>query len=178
MTEYTKIVFASLRRIAVSSVLVLLVFAAQVPSAQALLIGAGQTATVDFDFGTASGGVLFSFEITTSGDLFDDPAGTLVFEFLDMGIPGIHSANYNAPGGFASLGVISSFITPTDLTGSLRFGTLGESINVASFKIIEIVDDVGTQLVGPTTLLPEPGPLATFGLGLIGFALIRRRRQT
>ena len=178
-----------LRRLAAASALAIAIFIAQAPSAQALLLGAGQTATIDFDFGTAGGApqpLIFSFEITTSGDVFDDPSGTFGFEFLDIGVPGVIFVGYDATGGVASLGVISVSISTTDLAGSLRFGTLGESINIVDVSLIEILDDVGGQLVGPTPLtlpenadvvLPEPAALAAFGLGLIGIGALHRRRR-
>ena len=157
--------------------------------AQALVIGPGQTATVDFSFGTVAGGtpqpLTFNLEITTSGaDPFDDSTGQLFIEYLDIGAGPGAILGYDATGGFTSLGIISASISTTDVTGSVRFGTLGESIDVTSVTL-EIVDDLGdiavetTSLTVPETVdaqLPAPGGVAALGLGLIALAAYRRRR--
>jgi hypothetical protein len=52
--------------------------------------------------------------------------------------------------------------------GSQRF----DIIDPTSFALI----DTGfTSLAAPATSVPEPAPLALFGVGLLAFALLRRR---
>ena len=188
MENRSRYVWRRLRVMLALTVCAALYLAVAMPVAKALVIGPGQTATVDFAFGSVSGAtpqpMSFIFEITTSGaDPFDDFPGTFVYEFLDLGTAASGSVSYNALGE-TTLGLQQVDIATTDLTGSLRFGTLGESIDVIGVTM-SVTDGASNLLVGTTSLivpeavdaqLPEPGALAALGFGLIGFAAFRRRR--
>jgi hypothetical protein len=156
-------------------------------SAHALLIGAGQTATVDFSFGTtgAPQPLLFNLEVTTSGvDQFDDSAGLFSLDYLGLDTPAGFTGGYDATGGVTSLGVLSLVIATTDITGSVKFGSLTESIDVISVTL-EIIDDLSGTVISTTSLtlppsvdaeeLSGPGALAIIGLGLMTLGAYRRR---
>jgi len=78
-----------------------------VSPASALLIGAGQSATMDFDFSAlqpaidaSSQPLTLSFTMTTSAsDPFDDPAGLFAFQYLDIGAVPVVNFGYDATGG-------------------------------------------------------------------------------
>ena len=159
--------------------------------ASALVIGAGQSVTIDFDFSSvaeqaaidaASQPLTLSFELTTSGaDQFDDPAGILQYQYLDIGpIPAVNFG-YDASGGLTSLGVLSLSVTTTDLVGSLRISALTESIDLIS-ATFSAQDFDAVSIIGLTTLnIPEevdaqistPSAILIFLAGTI--ALLRRR---
>jgi len=75
--------------------------------ASALLIGAGQSATMDFDFSASQPAIdassqplTLSFTMTTSAlDPFDDPAGLFAFQYLDIGAVPVVNFGYDATGG-------------------------------------------------------------------------------
>lgn len=159
------------------------------PQAGALVLGPGETATTDFDFAGAVSGatpqpLVFHLEVTTSGaNPFDSPTGLFNFEYLDIGAGGVNSVGYDATGGVTSLGIISVAFITTDVTGSLRFGVLDESIEVIGITM-SIVDNLGTVAVETTALavpetadvqIAEPGTLFSFLLGLLGLGMVYRR---
>ena len=160
--------------------------------ASALLIGAGQSATMDFDFSASQPAIdassqplTLSFTMTTSAlDPFDDPAGLFAFQYLDIGAVPVVNFGYDATGGITGLGLLSISVTTTDLVGSLRISPLTESIDLISMTF-GAQDFNGTQIIPTSSLslpntvdvqIPEPGTLAVLGLGLpcLGYSLRRR----
>jgi len=160
--------------------------------ASALLIGAGQSATMDFDFSASQPAIdassqplTLSFTMTTSAlDPFDDPAGLFAFQYLDIGAVPVVNFGYDATGGITGLGLLSISVTTTDLVGSLRISPLTESIDLISMNF-GAQDFNGTQIIPTSSLslpntvdvqIPEPGKLAVLGLGLacLGYSLRRR----
>jgi hypothetical protein len=160
--------------------------------ASALLIGAGQSATFDFDFSASQPAIdassqplTLSFTMTTSAlDPFDDPAGLFAFEYLDIGAVPVVNFGYDATGGVTSLGLLAISVTTTDLVGSLRISTLTESIDLVGLTF-GAQDFNGIQIIPTTSLslpnavdvqIPEPGTLAVLGLGLacLGYSIRRR----
>ena len=75
--------------------------------ASALLIGAGQSVTVNFDFSASQPAIdassqplTLSLTMTTSAsDPFDDPAGLFAFQYLDIGAVPVVNFGYDATGG-------------------------------------------------------------------------------
>ena len=181
--------FVRARKLAVAaSVALLMGFS----SAHALVIGAGQSATIDFDFSGSQAAIdassqplTLSFQMTTSvTDQFDDPAGLISFQFLDIGAVPAVVLGYDATGGLTSLGVMSFSIATTDLVGSLQISTLTESIDLIGLTF-GAQDFNATQVISTTSLslpnsvdvqIPEPGTLAIIGLGLAGLGFTRRKR--
>ena len=160
--------------------------------ANALLIGAGQSATIDFDFSASQAAIdassqplTLSFTMTTSAlDPFDDPAGLFAFQYLDIGAVPVINFGYDATGGFTGLGLLSISVTTTDLLGSLRLSPLTESIDLIAMTF-GAQDFNGTQIIPTSSLsipnavdvqIPEPGTLAVLGLGFacLGYSLRRR----
>lgn len=153
-------------------------------SAHALVIGAGQSATIDFDFSGSQAAIdassqplTLSFEMITSvTDQFEDSAGQFSFQYLDIGAVPSVVLGYDATGGVTSLGTFSLSITTTDLVGSLQITSLTESIDLVQL-IFSAQDFVGTEIISTTNLhIPEPGTLAILGLGLAGLGFTTRKR--
>ncbi|MGB0629962.1 MAG: hypothetical protein ACPGRZ_04645 [Alphaproteobacteria bacterium] len=159
--------------------------------ASALVIGAGQSATIDFDFSASQAAIdaapqplTLSFEMTTSGaDQFDDPAGMFSYQFQDIGLLPVVNLGYDATGGASSLGIISFSAATTDLVGSLQISLLTESIDLISVTFFA-QDFNGTSLVPLTSLsLPQTvdvqisAPSAALILAAGVFALVRRRSR-
>ena len=161
--------------------------------ASALLIGAGQSVTVNFDFSASQPAIdassqplTLSLTMTTSAsDPFDDPAGLFAYQYLDIGAVPVVNFGYDATGGLTSLGILSISVTTTDLVGSLRISPLTESIDLISMTF-GAQDFNATQIIPTSSLsipnavdvqIPEPGTLAVLGLGLacLGYSLRRRR---
>lgn len=157
--------------------------------ASALVIGAGQSATINFDFSASQGAIdlapqplTLSFEMTTSGaDPFDDPAGMFSYQYLGIGPLPVVNIGYDATGGFTSLGIISFSVATTDLVGSLRISPLTESIDLVSTTFFA-QDFFGNSLIELTSLtlplsvdaqIPAPPVALIFLAGAI--ALLRRR---
>ena len=153
----------SVKRISLSICAAVFAVMLSAPPSQALVIGAGQTATFDFDFGAL-------------------PAATpqpLAFPFV---------FNYDGTGGYNPSPVILS-ISATDLVGSLSIGSLTESFELTGLSL-GVTDNFGDPLVALTALelpasvdqIPEPGTLATLILGMILLAgtlgLQRNRANT
>lgn len=166
-----------------------LALTAAAPSARALVLGAGQTATVDFNFGTIAPGnapVTFTFEIlTATPSELSDSAGTFTFEYLGIGAPGVSSFGYDGSGGGYNPGPLAIVISTTDLIGSLRLGVLTESWDLSGV-LLSIADNFGAPIAesvsldlpeAPDVQIPEPGPLATIAFGLIALAGTRRLRR-
>ena len=161
-------------------------------SASALVIGAGQSATIDFDFSGSQAAIdvaaqplTLSFEMTTSGaDQFDDPAGQFSYKFLGIGLFPAFVFGYDATGGVSSLGLLSFSFATTDLAGSLQISPLTESIDLIGLTF-SAQDFNGTQVISTTGLsipnsvdvqISEPGTFAFFGLGLAVMGYWRRKR--
>ncbi len=80
--------------------------------------------------------------------------------------------------------MLSLVIATTDITGSVKFGSLTESIDVISVTL-EIIDDLSGTVISTTSLtlppsvdaeeLSGPGALAIIGLGLMTLGAYRRR---
>ena len=161
-------------------------------SAGALVIGAGQSATIDFDFSGSQAAIdastqplTLSFEMTTSvADRFDDPAGLFSYQYLDIGAVPTISFGYDATGGLTSLGLLSVSVITTDLAGSLRLSFLTESVELVGVAF-SVQDFNGASIIGTTGLslpetvdaqIPAPGALLLFGLGAAGLRLAKRKR--
>lgn len=161
--------------------------------ANALLMNAGQSVTVDFDFSgsqpaidAATQPLTLTFNFTTSVfDALDDPAGQLTYQYLDIGAAPIFVAGYSATGTETSLGDISLALgfPTTDLVGSIQF-SLSESIDLIGVSF-SAQDFLGQQIISTTPLtlpetadaqISEPGLAAMFGLGLAAMAFARCRQ--
>ncbi|MFT5487999.1 MAG: hypothetical protein ACI9JL_004268 [Paracoccaceae bacterium] len=163
-----------------------------ISSANALLIGAGQSATIDFDFSGSQAAIdagtqplTLTFEMTTSvADQFDDPAGMFSYEYIDLAPAPLIVFGYDATGGVTSLGLLSSSVATADLVGSLRISSLTESIDLIGLTF-SAQDFNGVQIIATTALslpnsvdvqIPGPGILAIFGLGIAALGYSRRKR--
>lgn len=161
--------------------------------ANALLMNAGQSVTVDFDFSgsqpaidAATQPLTLTFSFTTSVfDALDDPAGQLTYQYLDIGPAPVVAVGYSAFGIETTLGEISLSLgfPTTDLEGSIRF-SLTESIDLIAVTF-SAQDFDAAQIVSTTALtlpetadaqISEPGLAAIFGLGLAAMGFARRRR--
>ena len=180
----------NLKRSGIGAVLVTCWLAAFAP-ANALVIGAGQSVTIDFDFSAFDAAIVaapqpltLSFEMTTSVlDQFDDPLGMFQYEFLDIGAVPTINFGYDATGGVVSLGILSLSTTTVDLVGSLRISPLTESIDLVDVSF-NVQDFNGTQIISPTSLelpetvdvqIPEPGTLLIIGGVVLGLGCLRKR---
>ena len=73
----------------------------------ALLVGAGQSATIDFDFSGSQAAIDSSAQPLTMSivmtnsviDQFDDPSGLISFQYLDIGAGSTVNLGYDATGG-------------------------------------------------------------------------------
>ena len=164
-------------------------------STSALLVGAGQSATIDFDFSGSQAAIdasaqplTLSIVMTTSViDQFDDPSGLISFQYLDIGAGSTVNLGYDATGGLTSLGIMSFSVATTDLVGSLRITSQTESIDLIGLTFG--AQDFNGVLIIPTTSLslpnavdiqiPEPATFAVLGLGLayLGYIVLLARRQ-
>ena len=167
-----------------------LVLLAPVPSAQALLLGAGQTATFDFDFGTLAPAtqqpLAFTFEITTASPTsLSDPAGFFFFQFLGIGADTPITLAYDGSSGGYNPSPVLVVVDTTDIVGTLTVGALTESFDLTGLSL-SINDGFGSPVVGLTSLalpeapdfqIPEPGPLATLIMGLAALAGARKLRR-
>lgn len=162
-------------------------------SAHALLMGPGQSVTVDFDFSGSQAAIdaaaqplTLTFNFTTSlADALDDPAGQITYQYLGIGPAPVIVSGYSATGTETSLGDISVALgfPTTDLVGSIQF-SLTESIDLIGVTF-GAQDFFGSQVISTTALtvpnavdsqIPEPGLAAVFGLGLGVMAFARRRK--
>ena len=183
----------SVKRISLSICAAVFAVMLSAPPSQALVIGAGQTATFDFDFGALPAAtpqpLAFQFEITTASPTsLSDPAGQFFFQYLGIGFDTPFVFNYDGTGGYNPSPVILS-ISATDLVGSLSIGSLTESFELTGLSL-GVTDNFGDPLVALTALelpasvdqIPEPGTLATLILGMILLAgtlgLQRNRANT
>ena len=158
--------------------------------AQALVIGAGQSVTIDFDFSAFDAAITagaqpltLSFEGTTSLlDPFNDPSGTFQFQYLDIGAPSTANIRYSAFGEL-SLGTILFNASTVDLIGSLRLSPLTESIDLIDVSF-SVQDNNGVEFVALTSFkLPEtvdvqirePGTLRIIGGVVLGLGCLRKR---
>ena len=179
----------NLKRSGIGAVLVTCWLAAFSP-ANALVIGAGQSVTIDFDFSAFDAAIVagtqpltLSFEMTTSLlDPFNDPSGTFQFKYLDIGAPSTVNFAYNAFGEL-SLGTILFNATTVDLTGSLRLSPLTESIDLIDVSF-SVQDNNAVEIIALTSLslpesvdaqIPEPGTLLIIGGVVLGLGCLRKR---
>ena len=163
--------------------------------ASALLIGAGQSATMDFDFSASQPAIdassqplTLSFTMTTSAlDPFDDPAGLFAFQYLDIGAVPVVNFGYDATGGDHRSG--TSVDQRHDHRSCRKFADLAVDGEHRPYFDISMTfgaqDFNGTQIIPTSSLslpntvdvqIPEPGTLAVLGLGLacLGYSLRRR----
>jgi hypothetical protein len=140
--------------------------------AQALVIGAGQSVTIDFDFSAFDAAITagaqpltLSFEGTTS--------------LLD---PFTANIRYSAFGEL-SLGAILFNASTVDIIGSLRLSPLTESIDLIDISF-SVQDNNGVEIVALTSFelpesvdvqIPEPGTLPIIGDVVLGLGCLRKR---
>jgi hypothetical protein len=96
-----------------------------------------------------------------SGAWFSGNGGTSVFFQLFSGATLLHTSG--------ALGVSA---TPTFLASG--FGTAVDRVRVVGSDVLWVMDDV---TFGPTTVVPEPSTYLLLATGLVGIAMLRRRKS-
>lgn len=161
--------------------------------ANALIMNAGQSVTVDFDLSgsqvvidAAAQPLTLTFSFTTSAiDALDDPAGQITSQYLGIGPAPVVVSGYSATGIETTLGDLSLSLgfPTTDLVGSIQF-SLTESIDLIGVSF-SAQDFFGDQIIPTTALtlpqtadaqISEPGLATIFGLGFAAMAFVRRRQ--
>ena len=162
----------------------------------ALLVGAGRSATIDFDVSGSQAAIDSSAQPLTMSivmtnsviDQFDDPSGLISFQYLDICAGSTVNLGYDATGGgLTSLGIMSFSIATTDLVGSLQITSQTESIDLNGLTF-GAQNFTGVLIIPTTTLslpnavdiqIPEPATFAVLGLGLayLGYIVLLARRQ-
>jgi hypothetical protein len=126
----------------------------------------------------------------SSTDDFIKPGG----EGAGLGLVGIGSGSYTQSGSTGTFSINPSLWTLWDnIAIGFKFGTghqpdewfvysLASGVTSGTWQFVNIFGKGGglshVQLYGMpgTTNVPEPSVLALFGLGMLGFGLVRRRR--
>lgn len=172
---------------------VALLWVAATSPAHALVVGAGQSVTFNFDFSSQAAAIAaatqpltLTFSVQTSAsDKFDSPAGIFSYQYLDIGAVPQVNFGYDATGGLTSLGLLSLSVSTLDLTGGLRISPVSESIDLIG-ATFSAQDFVGSQVISPTALVipetvdvqvPEPPAALLLLTGLAAVTRLRRRRS-